>query len=132
LPAAFDVYFVFMLRQFFTSIPKELSEAAIIDGCNHFRIYYKIMLPLSKPPIVTMILFTFIWLWNDYANPYVFINNIKNETLTVGLTFFQGLAGANYALQMAGATLAIIPAVIFFTVSQKYFIEGIASTGIKG
>ncbi|UKS28170.1 carbohydrate ABC transporter permease [Paenibacillus sp. HWE-109] len=132
LPAAFDVYFIFMLRQFMTGIPKELSEAAIVDGCGHFKIYYRIMLPLIKPPLVTMILFTFIWLWNDYANPYIFLNNIKSQTLTVGLTTFQGLGGANYALQMAGATLAIIPTVLVFTFFQRYFVEGIASTGIKG
>ncbi|WP_337102163.1 carbohydrate ABC transporter permease [Paenibacillus sp. YIM B09110] len=132
IPAAFDVYFIFMLRQFMQSIPKELSEAAIVDGCGHFRIYYRIILPLMKPPLVTMILFTFIWLWNDYANPYVFISDIKSQTLTVGLTTFQGLGGANVALQMAGATLAILPSIFIFTIFQRYFVEGIASSGIKG
>lgn len=132
LPAAFDVYFIFMLRQFMMGIPKELSEAAILDGCGHYRIYSRIILPLIKPPLVTMILFTFIWLWNDYANPYIFINTIKSQTLTVGLTTFQGLGGANYALQMAGATLAVIPTVVLFSFLQKYFVEGIASTGVKG
>ncbi|SDG20271.1 carbohydrate ABC transporter membrane protein 2, CUT1 family [Fontibacillus panacisegetis] len=132
LPAAFDVYFIFMLRQFMMGIPKELSEAAVLDGCGHFRIYSKIIMPLIKPPLVTMVLFTFIWSWNDYANPYVFINTIKSQTLTVGLTTFQGLGGANYALQMAGATLAVIPTVVLFSFLQKYFVEGIASTGVKG
>ncbi|MNM44838.1 L-arabinose transport system permease protein AraQ [compost metagenome] len=132
LPAAFDVYFIFMLRQFMMGIPKELSEAAVLDGCGHFRIYSRIIMPLMKPPLVTMVLFTFIWSWNDYANPYVFINTIKSQTLTVGLTTFQGLGGANYALQMAGATLAVIPTVVLFSFLQKYFVEGIASTGVKG
>lgn len=132
LPAAFDVYFIFMIRQFLSGIPKELSEAAIVDGCGHLRIYTRIMLPLIKPPVVTMVLFTFIWLWNDYASPYVFISSIMNQTLTVGLSTFQGMGGANYALQMAGATLAVIPAVVIFSLFQRFFIEGIASTGIKG
>lgn len=132
VPATFDVMFLFMLRQFFMTIPRELSEAAFIDGYGHLRIYARIVLPLSKPALVTMALFTFIWIWNDYANPFVFINSMKNQLITTGLQFFQSREGANYALQMAGATFAVIPTVILFTFTQKYFVQGVATSGIKG
>jgi multiple sugar transport system permease protein len=132
LPAAFDIFFLFMLRQFFMAVPRELSEAALIDGYGHFRIYYRIVLPLARPALVTMVLFTFIWMWNDYVNPYVFITSMKRQLVTVGLQFFQAREGANYALQMAGATIAVLPTVFMFTFTQKYFIQGITSSGIKG
>ena len=132
IPAAVDVFFLFMLRQFFMTIPKELSEAAFIDGYGHLRIYWRIVLPLSKPALITMVLFTFIWIWNDYVNPLVFINSMKKQLITTGLQFFQAREGANYALQMAGATFAVIPTIILFTFTQKYFVQGIATSGIKG
>jgi multiple sugar transport system permease protein len=132
VPALFDVLFLFMLRQFFTTIPLELSEAALMDGYGHLRIYARIVLPLSKPALVTMTLFTFIWIWNDYANPFMFINSMKKQMITTGLQFFQAREGANYALQMAGATFAVIPTVALFTFTQKYFVQGIATSGIKG
>lgn len=132
LPAAADVFFLFLMRQFFMGVPKELSEAAKVDGCGHFRIYAQIMLPLSVPAIVTMVLFTFVWTWNDFVNPFIFISDIKRQLITVGLSYFQGLAGPNIALQMAGASIATIPTLILFVFLQKYFIQGIASSGIKG
>lgn len=132
VPAVFDVFFLFMLRQFFMTIPRELSEAAFLDGYGHLRIYWRIILPLSMPALITMVLFTFIWIWNDYANPFVFINSMKKQLITTGLQFFQSREGANYALQMAGATFAVIPTVILFTFSQRYFVQGIATSGIKG
>ena len=132
VPAVFDVFFLFMLRQFFMTIPKELSEAALLDGYGHFRIYYRIILPLSKPALVTMALFTFIWLWNDYINPFVFINTMKRQLITTGLQFFQSREGANYALQMAGATFAVVPTVFLFTFTQRYFVQGITTSGLKG
>ncbi len=132
VPAVFDVFFLFMLRQFFMTIPRELSEAAFIDGYGHLRIWYTIILPLSKPALVTMALFTFIWIWNDYVNPFVFINSMNKQLITTGLQFFQAREGANYALQMAGATFAVIPTVILFTFTQRYFVQGIATSGIKG
>jgi multiple sugar transport system permease protein len=132
LPAAADVFFLFMLRQFFMTIPKELSEAAVIDGYGHLRIYLRIVLPLSKPALITMVLFTFIWIWNDYVNPLVFINSMKKQLITTGLQFFQAREGANYALQMAGATFAVIPTIVLFTFTQKFFVQGIATSGIKG
>ena len=132
VPAVFDAFFLFMLRQFFMTIPRELSEAAFIDGYGHLRIYLAIILPLSRPALVTMALFTFIWIWNDYVNPFVFINSMNKQLITTGLQFFQAREGANYALQMAGATFAVIPTVILFTLTQRYFVQGIATSGIKG
>lgn len=132
VPAIFDVFFLFMLRQFFMTVPRELSEAAFLDGYGHLRIYWRIILPLSMPALITMVLFTFIWIWNDYANPFVFINSMKKQLITTGLQFFQSREGANYALQMAGATFAVIPTVILFTFTQRYFVQGIATSGIKG
>lgn len=132
IPAVFDVLFLFMLRQFFVTIPRELSEAAFLDGYGHLRIYARIVLPLSKPAMVTMMLFTFIWIWNDYVNPFVFINSMEKQLITTGLQFFQAREGANYALQMAGATFGVIPTIILFTVTQRYFVQGVATSGIKG
>lgn len=131
LPAAFDVFFLFLLRQFFASLPNELMEAANIDGCSYFKIYWRILLPLAVPPIITMMLFTFIWTWNDYVSPYIFINDLKKQFISVGLQYFQGEAGPNYALQMAGATIAIVPIIIAFSLAQRYFVQGIANTGMK-
>lgn len=132
LPAAFDVYFVFLLRQFFMSIPRELSEAGIIDGCGHIRVFYKIILPLAKPAMITMILFSFVWAWNDFTNPFIFITNVNKQMLTVGISMFQEVKSQNYPLQMAASALALIPVLILFLFSQQYFIKGIATSGIKG
>lgn len=132
IPATFDVFFVFMLRQFFMTIPKELSESALVDGCSQYRIYYRIILPLAVPPLITMVMFTFIWIWNDFINPFIFISSIDNQLVTVGLEYFQQEAGRDYALQMAGACLIVVIPIVLFVVSQRFFIEGIANTGIKG
>ncbi|OUS76252.1 sugar ABC transporter permease [Paenibacillus sp. MY03] len=132
LPAAFDVYFVFLLRQFFISIPNELSEAAIIDGCGHFKVFYRIILPLAKPALITMMLFSFVWAWNDFTNPFIFITDIKKQMLTVGIAMFQETKSQNHGMQMAASSLALIPVIILFLFSQKFFIKGIATTGVKG
>jgi multiple sugar transport system permease protein len=128
----FDVYFLFLMRQFFVTIPFELSEAAIIDGCNHFKVFYRIVLPLAKPGLVTMLLFTFVSVWNDFTGPFIFITNIKKQMLTVGLQMFQVKRITNYAMQMAGASLGLLPIILVFLFSQKYYIQGIVTTGIKG
>lgn len=131
LPSIFDVFFVFMVRQFFLAIPETLSEAAIIDGCSHFKIYSRIILPLAKPAIVTMVLFTFIWAWNDYMGPYIFITSPEKQMLSVGIKMFQVNNAVDYGLQMAAATLVLVPILIVFLFCQKYFIEGIATSGMK-
>src|SRR5690554_1443702 len=127
----FEFFLVFLVRQFYLTIPKELSEAAIIDGCSHFGVFYRIILPLSKPAMVTMGLFTFVWQWSDFTAPFIFINDLKKQMLTVGISTFATEHTIDYAMQMAGATLSIIPMIIVFMFVQRYFIAGIASTGLK-
>jgi len=135
LPSAFDVFFLFFLRQFFRVIPMELSESAVMDGASHVWIYARIIVPLARPALITMGLFTFIWIWNDYVSPLIFIASQDKQLLSVGL---QSIAqqtqfgGKNYALQMAGASVAIVPLILLFAVAQRHFIKGIAMTGIKG
>ena len=131
LPSIFDVFFVFMVRQFFLGIPETLSEAAIIDGCGHFKIYSQIVLPLAKPAVITMILSTFIWAWNDYMGPYIFITTPAKQMLSVGIKMFQVNNSVDYGLQMAAATMVLIPIIVMFLFSQRYFIEGIATSGMK-
>jgi len=128
----FDVFMLFMMRQFFLKVPMDITEAALIDGCSHLRIYWKIMFPLTKPALVTMTLFTFIWTWNSFMEPYIFIDTLANQTLTVGLQYFQSRGGVDIGMMLAGATLGTLPVIVLFSASQKYFIQGIASSGIKG
>lgn len=132
IPAVFDVFFLFLLRQFFMGVPKEITEAAIIDGCSHYRVYYRIILPLAVPALMTMVIFSFVYIWNDFAGPFIFISSQKQQLVTVGLQYFTTAAGANYSLQMAGASIVVLLPIILFTFAQKYFIEGIASSGVKG
>lgn len=132
LPYTFDIYFVFLIRQFFLSIPEALTEAAEIDGCTHWQKYYKIVLPLAKPAVITMILFTFVWAWNDYMTPYIFINNVNKQMLTVGMQLFTVGTRQNYGAQMAAGTLMMLPIIAVFLFCQKFFIQGIATSGVKG
>lgn len=132
LPATFDIYFVFMMRQAFIGIPDSISEAAKIDGCKHFQIYSRIILPLAKPSIVTMILFTFVWSWNDYMGPYIFISSLGKQMLSVGIKLFTEGTVTDPALQMSAATLVLLPVLVLFFFSQKYFVEGVNSSAVKG
>lgn len=132
LPGFFSVFGVLLIRQAFMQLPFELTESAYIDGANHAYIFTRIMLPLSKPSIMTLLLLSFTWSWNDYINPLVFLSSEKLFTITVGLQRFQEEASTNYALIMAGATISLIPIIMIFLFTQKYFIESFASAGIKG
>ncbi len=135
VPAFFgggSAFYIFLLRQFFKGVPKELSESAIIDGANHFQIFLKIMLPLCKPAIITVALFTFMGTWNDYFGPLIFLSNPDHWTLALGLRAFQMQYGGRFDLMMAAAILIMLPSLIIFFFTQKSFIEGITFTGIKG
>lgn len=132
LPGIFTPFGVFMLRQFFLSIPNELSEAAIVDGCNHLKILYKIILPLSKPALVSLFIITFVWHWNNYENALIFLFREKLFTIPVGLNFFLDEYTRSYAMVMAAACSAIIPVLLVFVIGQKQFIQGIATSGLKG
>ncbi len=132
LPSLFSVFGVLLMRQVFMQIPFEYTEAAYIDGASHLRIFWNLILPLAKPGLMTTLLLGFTWSWNDYINPLVFLSNEELFTLTVGLQRFQEDASTNYALIMAGATVSLIPLIILFLFTQKYFIESFASAGVKG
>ena len=121
-----------MMRQAFIGIPEEISEAARIDGCSHFQIYSRIILPLAKPSIVTLILFTFVWSWNDYMGPYIFISSLEKQMLSVGIKLFTEGTVTDPALQMSAATLVLMPVLVLFLFSQKYFVEGVNSSAVKG
>lgn len=128
----FEFFLVFLVRQFYLSIPDELCEAAIIDGCSHFRIYFSIILPLSKPVMITMAIFTFVWEWNDFTNPFIFINDSTKTMISVGISKFATEHTVNYALQMAGISLTLLPVIFVYLFAQRYFIQGVATSGIKG
>lgn len=131
---ATDAFFVFLLVQFIRSLPKELDEAAIIDGCGKFGVFFRIILPLATPALVTTSLFTFLWNWDDFMTPLLYLTNPKNYTVSRALRTFVGDAGAvaNWGGALAMATLSLIPPFILFFALQKYFVQGISTTGIKG
>jgi multiple sugar transport system permease protein len=127
-----SVFSTFLLRQFFMTIPQSLSEAARIDGASEFYIYRRIILPLAKPAMATVILFQFIYCWNDYLGPLIYISNQNSYPLSLGLALILGDYTTNWAWVMAGATAATAPIVILFFLTQRTFIQGIALTGTKG
>ena len=127
-----NAFFIFLLRQFFTTIPIELEEAARIDGANRFQILVRIILPLSMPAMATMAIFTFLWSWNDFFTPYVFLNSPAKYTATLGLNMFKGHFTTNYEVLMAASVIVITPTILLFFFLQRYFIEGIQLTGLKG
>jgi len=127
-----SVFSTFLLRQFFMTIPQSLSDAARIDGASEFYIYRRVILPLAKPAMATVILFQFIYCWNDYLGPLIYISNQSSYPLSLGLDLILGDYSTNWAWVMAGATAATAPIVILFFLTQRTFIQGIALTGTKG
>lgn len=129
---AFSAFGVFMMKQFYTGIPDSFCEAARIDGMSEYRIYSSIMLPLSKPALSTLTIFTFVNTWNDYLGPLIYLKSESKKTIQLGLKMFVGQFSAEYGLIMAGSVITLIPVIIVFLYLQKYFVEGVASTGVKG
>jgi ABC-type glycerol-3-phosphate transport system permease component len=125
-------FFIFLLRQFFLTIPKDLSDAARIDGANEFQIYWRVIMPLAKPALATVALFTFLFCWNDFLGPLVYLTDGSKYTLAVGLAAFRGQYRTQWDLMMAASTVVTLPIVILFFFAQKQFIQGITLTGIKG
>ena len=123
---------IFLLRQFFRTVPFELSDAARIDGCSEFRIYWSLVLPLAKPALATVAIFTFMNGWNDFMGPLIYLTSPKNFTLSLGLASFRDLYTTQWNYLMAASTVVIMPVVILFFAAQRYFVQGIAFTGIKG
>lgn len=132
LLGASSVLLTFLLRQFYMSVHNEIIESARIDGANHWIIYTWITLPLVKPVLATVMILRFIWTWNDYQNPLIFLRSNELFTLQLGMTKFSDVNGEFYSLMMAGAVSAILPLLIVFIIGQKQVIEGVASGGVKG
>ncbi len=132
LPGIFTAYGTFMLRQFFLTLPKDLEDAAKIDGCSYFGIFWRILLPLSKPALATLTTFTFMGSWMNFMWPLVVLNSHEKFTLPVGLAYFQSLHHTDWTLLMAGSLMMILPILLLFIFNQRYFVEGIKLSGIKG
>jgi multiple sugar transport system permease protein len=125
-------FFIFLMRQFFMTIPRDFEEAARLDGANTWQILTRIMLPLAKPALATVAIFTFMGVWNDFMGPLIYLNKPETYTLALGLNFFKGQYVSNWNMLMAASIVMMLPLVILFFVAQKAFIEGITLTGIKG
>ena len=134
VPACFGGAFsIFLLRQFFLTIPQDLSDAARIDGCSEFGIFWRIILPLSKPALAVVMLFHFMWAWKDFMGPLIFLTKKETFTLSLGLHFYQSQhGGSEWHYLMAASTLMILPIIILFFFTQRTFIQGISTTGMKG
>jgi multiple sugar transport system permease protein len=132
IPQIFSAFGTFLLRQFFLTIPNELEDAARIDGASAFGIYWWIMLPLSGPALATLAVFTFTAQWNNFLWPLIVINNEQMRTLTVGLRALVGQYTVQYPLLMAGSVISILPMLVLFVVAQRFFVRGIALTGLAG
>ncbi len=132
LMQAFSAFGVFLIRQFYISIPDELCEAARIDGLNEYGIFARIVFPLGKPAMATLIIFTFTNVWNDFMGPLIYLKTKELKTIQLGIRMFISQYGADYAWIMAASVCSLIPVVIVFLSCQKFFVEGVAASGIKG
>lgn len=130
---AVDAFFVFLMVQFMRNLPKELDEAARLDGCGHLRIYWSIVLPLCRPALITSAIFTFINSWNDFMGPLIYLNDPSKYTVSLGLKMFVDQEGlANYGGMIAMSLVALLPVLAFFLAFQRYLIDGMATSGLKG
>jgi multiple sugar transport system permease protein len=129
---AFGALGVFLMKQYYETIPEELSEAARIDGMSEYGIYRRIMLPLSTPALASLTLLTFVNTWNDYLGPLIYLRSPDLRTIQLGLSTFISQYNAEYALIMTGSVLSVLPIAVIFLLGQRYFVEGISTTGLKG
>jgi multiple sugar transport system permease protein len=130
---AVDASFVFLMVQFMRGLPRELDEAARIDGCGHPRIYWSIVLPLCRPALITSAIFTFIWSWNDFLGPLLYLNEPEKYTVSLGLKMFIDQDSlSDYGGMVAMSLVALFPVVLFFVAFQRYLVEGSATSGLKG
>lgn len=132
VPFIFSAYNTFLLRQFFLSLPKSLDESAIIDGCGYFGIFIRIVVPLSKSAIITQALFCALWAWNDMLWPTIIAQSDEVRTMVVGLQMFKNQYAVQWNMLMAGTVISVVPMLVLYLFCQRYFVEGIAVTGIKG
>ena len=131
-PVAFTAFGTFLLRQSFLTIPYELEDAGRIDGCGNFLLFSKIMLPMVKPALSTLAIFTFVSQWKNFLWPLIVVNSSVRMTITLGLNRFQGQYGTDWHLMMAAAGIAIIPSILIYVFLQRYLVEGISLTGMGG
>jgi len=132
IPTAFTAFGTFLLRQYFLSIPRELEEAARVDGASYFQVWSRIIMPLASPAIATLAVFSFMGAWNSFLWPFIMVNTSDMRTLTVALRSFQTDYGTEWGLMMAGSLLAMLPMLVIFLAAQRYFVRGIATTGFGG
>ena|SRR5947209_2263641 len=133
VPSFFGIpIYIFLLRQFFMTIPMQISEAARIDGANELTIFFRVILPLAKPALVTIALFQFLASWNDFLGPLIYLSDPDKYTVSLGLQFFQGQYSTEYGALMAASTVMLLPVVILFFFAQRTFVQGITLTGVKG
>jgi multiple sugar transport system permease protein len=129
---ASDAFFIFLMVQFFRGIPRELDEAAMMDGCSPWRIYWRVMMPLSLPVLATAAIFTFLWTWDDFLGPLIYLNDMRQYTVQLGLrTFVDSTGESDFGGMLAMSVLTIVPVFLFFLFFQRLLIEGIATTGMK-
>jgi len=131
IPAGAGAFGVFLLHQFFLGIPRELEEAAALDGCSRLGIYWRVVLPLSRPVLATLGIFTFVGSWNDFLGPLVFLDSVDKYTLPVGIALFQTSYYTEYGLTLAASVLCTLPVLIVFLIFQRQIIQGVALTGLK-
>ena len=129
---SFIAFGVFLMRQFYVSIPDELLDAARIDGLTEYGIYGRIVLPLSSPVIATLSIFSFVNVWNDFMGPMIYFDSNYNKTIPLGIRMFLGQYSTEYGLIMAASVVSLVPVFVVFLFFQRFFVEGIASTGLKG
>lgn len=127
-----NAFYIFLIRQFFMAIPKDLEDAARVDGASSFRILWQIFLPNSKPVLLTVLLFTFVGSWNDFFGPLLYLRKLEQMTVSVGLAMFAGYRAPNWPAITAASTLSVLPIVVMFILFQQYFVKGIVLTGLKG
>ena len=132
IPGAAGAFGVFLLRQFFVSIPKEIEEAAMLDGANRLKIFWRVILPLSRPALATLFVLSFLTNWNDFLWPIIALTSPEALTLPPGLSLLKGSYTTAYEVIMAGAVVASVPVLVLFMIAQRWIIEGVASTGVKG
>lgn len=132
LMQAFAAFGVFLLRQFYQGIPDDLLEAARIDGLSEYGSYFRIVLPLAKPALATLTIFTFVTIWNDFMGPMIYFNSERNKTIPLGIRMFIGQYSTEYQLIMAASVVSLIPVFVLYIFCQRYFVQGIATSGLKG
>lgn len=125
-------FFIFLLRQFYLTIPREYDEAALVDGAGYFTIYWKIMIPMIRPALISVGMFCFINNWNDFMMPLVYLSDEKKYTISLGLRTFMGMYNSDWGYMMAATVVAVAPVFVIFLIGQKYIVEGVVMTGLKG